>query len=229
MQLIVPLAGPDFFGKNGTLKALIQFKGRPLLKYILESRPWAHEIEAITFILCDTDTTRQFASDFLSAWFPASTTVFLSTFSRGAAFSALAGIACQSEFNCPVIVDLADIFYKSTIRPADIFASSENCGGIALVFPSNNPCYSYLRCDSSGKFCEAAEKKVISSNASAGTYIFKNSSTYLRALAHSIDNEETETFNNSFYLCPLFNGIAHQGLEIVLELASDIVDIKNMQ
>jgi hypothetical protein len=226
MRLIVPLAGPDFVSKDGTLKALIPFKGKPILKYILESRPWVHDLDAITFILNDTPTTRQFASNYLSEWFPNSLTVFISTFSRGAAFSSLAGISCQSEFDTPIIVDLADIFYKSIIQPTEIFSASRTCGGIGLVFSSNNPLYSYLRCDSSGKFCEAAEKKVISHYASVGTYIFKNSAVFLRALAHAIDNESDQTHNDLFYLCPLFNGVLDQGLDISMETVDEVIDIK---
>ena len=226
MHLIVPLAGPDFIGNDGALKALRPFKGRPILKYILDSRPWIHDLDAITFILIDNVVTRQFASDYLSKWFPGSLSVFLSTYSRGAAFSSLAGIACQSNFTVPIIVDLADIFYKTSIKPNDFFRASQVCGGIGLVFSSNDPLYSYLRCDSSGKFCEAAEKKVISHSASVGTYFFKNSAVFLRALAHAIDNESSQTHNNLFYLCPLFNGVLCQGLDIAIEEVDQVVDVK---
>ena len=226
MRLIVPLAGPDFVNKDGGIKALIPFNGQPLLKYILESRPWAREIKAITFILNDTAETRQFASGCLSKWFPDSIIVFLSTFSRGAALSSLAGIACQANFNDPIIVDLADIFYKSFTRPTDILSASQNCGGIGLVFASKNPNYSYLRCDTSGRFCEAVEKKVVSNLASAGTYIFKNSSVFLRSLAHAFDNEANQVCNNLFYVCPLFNGVLDQGLDVALETVDHVIDIK---
>jgi hypothetical protein len=84
-----------------------------------------------------------------------------------------------------------------------------------------------LRLDEAGRVIEAAEKKLISTNASAGTYIFRNSAIYLSAVAHAYANEATQAYNNLFYVCPLFNGVLAQGLEVELETVSDVRDIKN--
>ena len=178
------------------------------------------------FILIDTPQTRSFASDILSKWYPGASITFLSSYTRGAALSALAGIAGTEQLTAPLIVDLADILYESTLDPAEVFASQPDCGGIALTFKADNPVYSYLRTDASGTFVEAAEKRVISDNASAGTYIFRDCSTYLRAVAHAINNAETQTFRDLFYVCPLFNGVRDQGKEVVLEPVRSVIDIK---
>ena len=107
-----------------------------------------------------------------------------------------------------------------------MFAQDHTCGGIALTFIADNPAYSYLRTDADGMFVEAAEKRVISSNASAGTYVFRNMPTYLRALAHGLENAANQTYRNLFFVCPLFNGVRASGQTVHLAPVCDVTDIK---
>jgi len=227
MEVVVPLAGPDFVSPEGAVKALIPISGEFLLQHVLASRPWASDVNGYTFILKDGDAARSFTEQYLRRWFPGSTVVFLSSFTRGAACSALAGVACQRDPHTPLIVDLADILYSSNLNVVDRLRGSSRCGALALTFHSTSPVYSFLRLDRTGRVVEAAEKKVISTNASAGTYIFRNSAIYLSAVAHAWENEFTQTYNNLFYVCPLFNGVLAQGLEVELEAVTDVFDIKN--
>jgi hypothetical protein len=228
MHVIVPLAGPDFILSDGTLKAEFSFAGEPLLRKVLDARPWAADIEPhdYTFIFQDAPETRAFAATTLSEWYPGATVAFLSKYTRGAALSALAGLSMVSDLDSPIIVDLADIYYKSSLVPQEVFAANEFCGGIALTFRSNNPAYSYLSLDQEGNFVEAAEKSVISDNASAGTYMFRSLATYLHALAHGLENADSQMFRNLFYVCPLFNGVKSEGKYIILEHVSDVMDVK---
>lgn len=228
MHVIVPLAGPDFILDDGTLKAELIFAGEPLLRRLLDTRPWASDIEPhnYTFIFHDAPETRAFAAGALSEWYPGATMAFLSKYTRGAALSALAGLSMVSDLDSPIIVDLADIYYKSSLVPQEVFAANEFCGGIALTFRSDNPVYSYLSLDQKGIFVEAAEKRVISNNASAGTYVFRNLVTYMLALSHGLENANDQMFRDLFYVCPLFNGVKYQGKNIILEIVSDVIDAK---
>ena len=226
MRVIVPLAGPDFILKDGSLKAEIELNGEPLLPRVLNSRPWASHVKEYSFILADEPETRKFANNSLTDWYPKSVITFISDYTCGAALSALAGMATSKSVAEPVIVDLADILYSSTLEPTTLLAKHANCGGIALIFKADNPAYSYLRLDALGSFAEAVEKRVISNNASAGTYIFRDMATYLRALAFCLENQESQTFRNSFFVCPLLNGVKDQNKCVLLEPVADVVDIK---
>ncbi|WP_425102287.1 hypothetical protein [Tropicibacter sp. S64] len=228
MRVIVPLAGPDFIRDGGALKAQIDLGGQPLLRRVLTSRPWAGAVkpEDHSFVLIDAPETRAFAAGALAEWYPGASVTFLSRYTRGAALSALAGMATGAEMAAPIVVDLADILYDSTLDPAAVFAANPGCGGIALTFKADNPAYSYLRLDAFGAFAEAAEKRVISDNASAGTYMFRDLPTYLRALAHGLENAESQTFRDLFFVCPLFNGVKDQGKGVLLEPVTDVTDIK---
>lgn len=226
MHVIVPLAGPDFVRADGSIKALEPFQGKPLLRYALNSRPWSCKVKHYSFVLYDSEETREFANNYLRHWHKGCSIVYLSAFSQGAAMSALAGVSALNEFYQPLIIDLADIIYKSNVSIEQVLQASPDIGGIALAFKSRNPQYSYLASDKNGQVVAAAEKKVISDQASAGTYIFRDCAIVLRAIAHAIENESSQTYNDLFYVCPLFNGVLAQGKKVSLVPVSDVTDVK---
>jgi len=126
----------------------------------------------------------------------------------------------------PFIVDLADILYASDLKPRSVFSRKPECGAIALAFQSRSPSYSYLRLDHYGGVVEAAEKRVISTNASAGTYLFADASVYLTAVAHALRDFNGQQHNGLLYVCPLFNGVLAAGYTVELVPVTDVVDIK---
>ena len=229
-QIIVPLAGPDFVDAKGQVKAEHVVDGKPLLRRALDSRPWANDVtpDKYVFIMFDRPETRSFARDRIVQWYPGARIVFVSHYTRGAAISALAGMAAYSSPAEQIIVDLADILYVSHLDPQAEFTAHPDCGGIALTFESNADIYSYLKCDASGDVIEAAEKRVISSHASAGTYLFSDGPTLLRAIAHAIENEAEQAYNNLLYVCPLFNGVIAQGRKVRVSQVTNVIDLKTM-
>ncbi len=230
VNIVVPLAGPDFVSADGSLKALLDIgAGEPFLKATLGQRPWAASTPSANyaFVLHDRPETRAFAREHLQSWFPGCRVVFLSHFTTGAAFSSLAGAALQfGADNRPVVVDLADIIYATALDPALYFVRHRNVGGLALTFPSQNPLYSYLRRNAHGEVVEAAEKRVISDEASAGTYAFRSGSVLLKALAHALENAASQTYRDLFFVCPLFNGVLAQSLAVATSGVADVRDMK---
>ena len=77
-----------------------------------------------------------------------------------------------------------------------------------------------------GVVVEAAEKRVISNEASAGTYGFRSGPVFLRALAHALENAATQTYRDLFFVCPLFNGVLAQSLAVATTTVSNVRDIK---
>jgi len=228
MRVVVPLAGPDFIRPDGSVKAESVVQGQPMLRAALGSRPWAADVapERHVFVMADRPETRAFAAGSLARWYPGAAQVFLGQYSRGAALSAVAGVAMSVADDGPLIVDLADILYSSDLKPRAVFSRDSNCGAIALAFQSRSPSYSYLRLNHDGKVIEAAEKRVISSNASAGTYVFADASVYLTAVAHALRDFDGQQHNGLLYVCPLFNGVLAAGYNVDLVPVSGVVDIK---
>ncbi|MEN8721591.1 MAG: hypothetical protein ABF335_01755 [Alphaproteobacteria bacterium] len=228
MIIIVPLAGPDFVLSDGSIKGLLDFGQGPLLKDVLYSRPWysTRYSDTYVFVLHDQRETRGFAKEQLKNWFPDCLTVFLSDYTNGAAYSVLAGVAqVFTNETIPLIVDLADIKYSCNENPLSCF-TDKKCGGVLLTFSSDNPAYSYIEKDETGKVLRTAEKEVISTEASAGTYIFRSSSAYLDALSHNISLAEKVMYDGLLYVCPLFNGIIAKGYKVKTIEVRNVQDVK---
>lgn len=229
LDVVIPLAGPDFELENGSTKAEILVDGQPLLLRAITSRSWWRREEVsstdLVFVLRDSERCRRFAHERLEDWFPGCRVAFLSRGTQGAALSALAGIAlCDPE--ALLCVDLADIFYEENFCPAATFSEEPQLGGMVPVFASDWPMYSYAEVAADGRVIRTAEKRVISDIASAGTYFFRNAAVYLQAIAHAIRDKENQTYNGLYFLCPLFNGVIASGLDVRTCPVGQIVDIK---
>jgi hypothetical protein len=230
VKVVVPLAGPDFEREDGGVKAELVIDGRPLLRRCLEGRSWWQRGQVrdvdLVFVLRDTPRLRRFAGETLAAWYPGARIVTLSATAGGAALSALAGVALIGPDAEPLCIDLVDIEYRSTFDPIHCFAQPSSAAAVGLVFHSANPAYSYLRTDNEGNVVEAAEKRVISQHASAGTYFFDRAATYLEALAHNLRHSEQVTHRGLFFVCPLYNGVIAAGGRVDLEQVHDVHDFK---
>jgi hypothetical protein len=229
MKVIIPLAGPDFVRPNGSTKATIDLDGSSLLRRAIESRSWwldGHvQASDLVFVLRDDEVSRAFARKFLGYWYGDAKIVFLSSFTRGAALTVLAGCGLVEDMAEPICFDLADIIFDSEIDIAEVF-SDPTVGGVALSFSSQRPIYSYIRRDEKGEVVETAEKRIISEEASAGVYFFRSVPVYLAALAHVMVNEAKYTYGDIFYICPILNGVLREGLRVSSLPVTNVFDIK---
>jgi hypothetical protein len=67
-----------------------------------------------------------------------------------------------------------------------------------------------------GSVSFAAEKDVISSHASAGTYIFRTARHFIAAAGRSlVETREELTVGKSLFVCPVVNSIVRQGLKVI--------------
>lgn len=228
MKVIVPLAGPDFV-RRGSTKAEHVYKGKPLLRYTLESRFWwkSGQIsdQDLIFVLHDDAISRRFAEKQLKHWYPACQTVFLSEYTRGAAFSSLAAISLLSDMDETLCFDLVDIFFECESDPVEFMCQNDSAA-LALTFESQEPAYSYIRLDGNGLFIEAAEKNVISKIASAGAYFYRSVSDYLSALSEIVKRGDKFTHNDLYYVCPLFNGVKMNAGKVGCFAVKSVDDIK---
>jgi hypothetical protein len=228
MKIIVPLAGPDFQLPDGSVKAEIDIGGAPLLRRALESRSWRRrrtvaDVDYV-FVLRDSAPSRRFAAEKLAAWHPGSRAVFLSAFAQGAAMSAMAGLSLFAHVDEPICVELADILFDEETDPLAEF-SDPSVGALGLTLRSDNPAYSYLRRDEDGRVVEAVEKRAVSTEASAGVYFFRSPAVYLRACAHLLGRDEY-LHQSLYYVCPLFNGVLAQGLDVRALPVENVRDLK---
>lgn len=229
MKVIVPLAGPDFELGNGQVKAELLVRGRPLLKHALKSRRWwikgRTTGDDLVFVLRDSEPSRRFAKGSLKEWFPSARCVYLEQATSGAALTVLAGLALEANSIEPLCVDLADIFYDTFDEPEGAFVNSR-VGGVGLAFRSEEPTYSYFKTDEAGQVVAVAEKKVISANASVGTYFFASPEAYLRGLANNLARRGEVMYHGAFFVSLVMQGLLEAGLQVLLHPVHDVFDIK---
>jgi len=214
MKCIIPLAGPDIYTEKYGLKPAFKIDGEPLLIKAIHSRNWYGKGKLLSeddliFVVRESDELNEL-QEFLQSTFPKGKQVVISNYTQGALMSALAGISLIRDFSEPIVVDLVDILFNSNIDPIKIFRANKNITGIIPFFQSENPKFSYLELDKNENVVKTKEKEVISNNASAGVYFFKNIAAFLQATSYSINHYMELAYNNLLFLCPAFNGLINE-------------------
>jgi len=219
MPCIVPLAGPQLTHPDFGLIARYPVDGMPLLRRTLETRPWwtSGRVFArdMIFVLREGPELADLQAA-VTDWYPGCRIVVLSHLSQGALLSAFAGAAAVTALHDPLIIDLADIVYDCKTDMPDLFAQAPDLGAIVPTFSADDPCYSYLRLGPDSSVIEAAEKRVISSHASAGTYIFRSLGDFLSAAGNCLTvAPDALTVRGAFFVCPVVNGLIRQGKRVM--------------
>jgi hypothetical protein len=218
MHCVIPLAGPQLSHPRHGLIPKYPVDGVPLLRRTLESRAgWlAGQLGSrdLIFVLREGAELREIRAA-IENWFAGCRIMVLSQPTQGAILSALAGAALVSELDAPLIVDLADIIYEADTDIAASFADDPSLGALVPYFEANDACYSYLTFKSDGFVAFAAEKKVISSHASAGTYIFRSAGHFIAAAGRSLAEFRDElTVGDALFVCPALNSVVRQGMRV---------------
>ena len=142
--------------------------------------------------------------------------------------SALAGTAAISAVDEPLIVDLADILYDTDADIESCFAN-RSVGAVATYFEAQDSCYSYFTFGADGSVASAAEKKVISSHASAGTYAFRTAGHFIASAGRALrDSREELTVGQALFVCPVLNTIVRQGLKVIALEARNVRSVSKL-
>jgi hypothetical protein len=232
MQCVVPLAGPQLTHPVHGLIPKYKVDGVPLLRRTIETRHWWRtgrlRARDLIFVLREGRELQEIGAA-VGDWFPGCSTVILPHVTRGAVLSALAGTASVTALDEPLIVDLADILYETDKDIEACFAADRCAGAIATYFESDDACYSYLTFGSDGSVVSAVEKKVVSSHASAGTYIFRTAGHFVAAAGRSlVDAREELTVNGALFVCPVLNSVVRQGLRVIAAEAREVRSVSKL-
>ncbi len=231
MQCVVPLAGPQLTHPDYGLIAKYPVDGVPLLRRTIETRRWWKDgrlsARDLTFVLRagpELEELRAAVQD----WFAGCNIVQLPQVTRGALLTALAGAAAVQATNEPLIIDLADILYDVDIDISGIFVNPA-IGAAVTYFEDSETCYSYFRFSADGTVEFAAEKDVISGNASAGTYFFRSVDHFVAAAGRSLTEAPHEvTVKNALFVCPVVNSVIRAGLTVVPVKANNVRSVSKL-
>jgi dTDP-glucose pyrophosphorylase len=214
MNLLVLAAAS---GKHGTLagsadafpKNLQEVRGEPLLAVVLDN---LHVLRALatTHVCLQVDEMRRFhTGEVIRLVDPAIRVVPVPSETSGAACTAL--LACDGiDPTEELIVCNGDQLLHGDL--SEHLASLRAFDAGTLTFQSRHPRWSFVRLGPDGLVAEAAEKRPISSHATAGFYYFSRAEHFLDATADMIFKEES--VEGRFFVAPAFNQLILRGLRV---------------
>jgi len=140
--------------------------------------------------------------------YPSATVVSCERLTSGAACTALLAIDYLDIGRPLLIVNADQIITKGLQEAVDCFIEKDSDAG-TLFFKSTHPRWSYIRLDNEQRVVEAAEKKPISNNATAGVYYYKHAFYFIESAKTMI--MKNASHNGKYYICPTFNQLVLDG------------------
>lgn len=204
MKVIIPMAGNDeLFRRHGYhyAKPVIEIDHRPLVEHAFESLNSIPQASFV-FVVRKEDDLRFHLRDVLQLLNPNVTVLRAEGDTAGAGCTALLAIEHIDPEDELIIANADQIVNVDFARIVDSFRNRALDAG-TIVFDSVHPRWSFVKTDADGFVIEAAEKRPISRNATAGVYYFRRGSDFVSAIQGMI--RKGASVNNGYFVCPCFN------------------------
>jgi NDP-sugar pyrophosphorylase family protein len=216
MNILIPMGGSDEnFRKQGYVyaKPLIEIAGRPLVEHALDPFKPLSDARKI-FVIRKDDDLRFYLREVLHLLNPGAEILRVDGDTAGAACTALLAIAHIDNdeelliANADQILDfdLPEMIGKFRARSLD---------AATAVFDSVHPRWSFVKTDENDLVIEAAEKRPISRNATAGLYYFRQGRFFVEAAKKMI--RKGASVNGGFFVCPSFNELVLSQMRVGVE------------
>lgn len=201
-HLIMPMGGAGSrFYKNGYMqpKPLIEINGKPFLYWSTMSIKRFVDIADLTFVVLKQHIEEFQIDVVIKKYFPEAKIDVLPSILPGPVFTALKGIEDISD-SAPILFNDCDHMFKCSKINSLLNSGSFDMDGALLTFESNEPQFSYVMYDKSGRIIGTIEKKVMSNHAICGAYIFKSANLF-RSIAeqYTKDCPYSECFMSGMY------------------------------
>lgn len=215
VNIVIPAAGQGKrFAEVGYQhpKPLIDVGGRPMIDWVLDN----FEKFGRKIVLMQRDHIEKYcARDILQYNNLATLILPVDGLTEGAACSVLLAKYLINNNNELIIANsdqYLEYIQNSIITKFITRSRTLGVDGAILTFKSDNPKWSYVKCDERGFALEVAEKKVISDQATVGIYYYKKGKEFVKYAEQMIDKNIRT--NNEFYVCPIFNEYIADGKKI---------------
>jgi NDP-sugar pyrophosphorylase family protein len=206
MNVVVMLAGDNLsFVKNGKEypKLLTEINGKTMIEIVLEGLKLLNTTENnIIFMIRKEDNDKYYLGDIIRLILPKSHIITVEGETAGAALTSLLAIEYLEEEESLVLVNGDQLLDYDENDLIEFFIKNDADAGV-LVFSSLHPRWSYVRTDKDGLVIEAAEKRPISKQATAGFYYYKKTFEYIKCAKRMI--LKGSELNGLYYICPVFN------------------------
>lgn len=198
INLVIPMAGHGSrFSQAGYTdpKPFITFLGRRMIEHVVDAFPL--HCQKI-FIVLREHEERFGATAFLTERWPGSKVVITDGVTEGAACTVLLARGLIDSVEPLAIMNSDNIIHWN---PTNLDLSDTH--GAIMTFEDTDPRWSFARTDEQGLVVEVAEKRPISTHATAGLYFWKEGSMFCQAADQMI--AKNIRVNNEFYVAPVYN------------------------
>lgn len=208
IHLIMPMGG------NGSRfsvcgyhqpKPLIPIYGKPFFYWAAQSVLKFVEVIDITFVILKEHIAGYGLDKEILKYFPAAKIEVLDHVLNGPVLTCLEGIKHIDDDCCILFNDCDHLFKSEAFNRA--CENNEICSldGALLTFKSDLPQYSYIRYEN-GRITGTVEKKVVSSDAICGAYLFQSASQFRRLAEAYFGNCEYK----EYFISGMYNVMAQQ-------------------
>jgi NDP-sugar pyrophosphorylase family protein len=215
LNIVLPMAGRGqrFLDAGYTLpKPLIPVQGKPMVQVVVENLRPARPCRFVFLIL------REHAAEFrldarLQRLVPGSRVLYLDHVSEGPACTVLQA-AVLIDNNDPLMIANCDQWIDADVNDYLAVMDATGADGLIMTMWADDPKWSYVRLDAGGAVAEAAEKKVISNEATVGIYNFARGRDFVWAANEMIRKDLR--VNNEFYVAPAYNELIARGARVAV-------------
>jgi dTDP-glucose pyrophosphorylase len=215
MRLLVLMAGDsEAFAAAGHVypKNLVEIEGLPLVQRVIEGLTDVIDASTRTTVLVRESEDRQFhTGDIVRLIAPDATVLPVPDLTSGAACTALLAIEQLVRDEPLLIVNGDQVLRDDLLRIVAGFEARDLDGGI-VTFDGVHPRWSYVRTDDDGLVVEAAEKRPISRQATAGTYWFRRAGDFIDGAMAMIRKDAG--VDGRFFICPVYNELVLSGRRV---------------
>ena len=206
MNILVPMAGESTrFAEAGYAypKNLVEVDGLSLIERVLDQlTPLLDRGAGLICLVRDDEVARFHTSEVIRLLRPGAHIVTVPDLKSGAACAALLAVDLIDSDDQLLVFNGDQILDFDLGLPINDFRERELDGGV-VVFHAVHPRWSYVRCDDRGYVIEAAEKRPISTHATAGTYYFRRGGDFVDSVMSMIRKDAG--LDGRFYICPAYN------------------------
>lgn len=215
MRIIVLMAGDSaVFEVAGYTypKNLVEIDGEPLVQRVVHGLlPLIEHASHAVFLVREEENRRYHTGDVIRLLVPTAEVVGVPALGSGAACTALHAIS-HIRRDAPLLIINGDQVLEADLPAIVAGFEADGLDGGVISFDAVHPRWSYVRTDADGLVVEAAEKRPISRQATAGAYWFARGGDFIDGTMAMIRKDAS--VDGAFYVCPVYNELILRGLRI---------------
>ncbi len=205
-------AGSRFF-KDGFVmpKPLIEINGKPFFYWATRSIEKHTDLADITFVVLNQHISEFGIDKVILKYFPDAKieAVDFEEVKSGPVMTCLAGIKNICDDN-PILFNDCDHMFICSDFSNDMNLDNWDYDGALITFNSDQPQFSYIKYDETGRIVGTVEKEVVSNNAICGAYVVRNAKMFSDLAEKYLKNCNY----SEFFVSGIYNVMCQENLEV---------------